>query len=68
MQGEDVLKLQQRLLFLGYDEVGVPDGLFGNMTQNAVRLFQENNELEVDGYVGPLTWQKLFSDSVVQIK
>lgn len=67
-EGEDVLKLQQRLLTLGYDEVGVPDGIFGKMTQNAVRLFQENNGLEVDGYVGPLTWQKLFSDSVIRKK
>ena len=66
MQGDDVLNLQQRLLSLGYEEVGVPDGFFGKMTQNAVRLFQKNNDLEVDGYVGPLTWQKLFSDSVVR--
>jgi peptidoglycan hydrolase-like protein with peptidoglycan-binding domain len=33
------------------------------MTQNAVRLFQEKNDLEVDGYVGRLTWGKLFSNA-----
>ncbi len=65
MQGDDVLKLQQKLLELGYDEVGVPDGIFGKMTQNAVRLFQEKNGLEVDGYVGRLTWAKLFSNSAL---
>ena len=63
MQGDDVLLLQQRLLELGYVEVGVPDGIFGGMTDNAVRLFQENNDLFVDGVAGPKTWNKLFSDS-----
>lgn len=61
LQGDDVLKLQQRLLELGYSEVGAPDGIFGKMTEAAVRRFQENNGLEVDGYVGPKTWRKLFS-------
>lgn len=65
MQGEDVLKLQNRLLALGYTEVGVPDGIFGPMTDNAVRLFQTRNDLAVDGVVGQKTWRKLFSDSAV---
>ncbi len=60
MEGADVLLLQQRLLELGYTEVGTPDGSFGAMTNNAVRRFQEINKLDVDGYVGPLTWTKLF--------
>ena len=61
MRGEDVLLLQNRLLELGYTEVGVPDGIFGKMTDSAVRRFQERNSLDVDGYVGPQTWQILFS-------
>jgi len=65
MQGDDVLKLQQRLLELGYTEVGAPDGIFGKMTDAAVRRFQQNNGLEVDGYVGPKTWKKLFSAEAV---
>jgi hypothetical protein len=63
--GDDVLKLQNRLLELGYTEVGVPDGIFGPMTDNAVRLFQTQNNLAVDGVVGQKTWRKLFSDSAV---
>jgi N-acetylmuramoyl-L-alanine amidase len=55
------LLLQQRLLELGYSEVGTPDGIFGKMTDSAVRRFQQNNGLEADGYVGPKTWGKLFS-------
>ncbi len=66
MRGDDVFKLQQRLLELGYSEVGAPDGIFGKMTEAAVRRFQQNNGLEVDGYVGPKTWRKLFSPDAVR--
>jgi len=60
MRGEDVLLLQERLFELGYTEVGAPDGVFGKLTEAAVRRFQERNGLEVDGYVGPQTWKALF--------
>lgn len=66
MQGDDVLKLQQRLLELGYAEVGAPDGIFGRMTREAVRRFQERNTLAVDGYVGPKTWARLFSANALR--
>jgi hypothetical protein len=65
MEGDDVLLMQNRLLALGYNEVGTPDGSFGKMTNNAVRVFQEINGLEVDGYVGPFTWRRLFSQDAV---
>lgn len=65
MQGDDVLKLQQRLLELGYAEAGTPDGIFGKQTEAAVRHFQEQNGLEVDGYVGPKTWKALLGSEAV---
>ncbi len=68
MQGDDVLLLQQRLYELGYTEVGARDGIFGRMTSTAVRNFQQRNNLEVDGYVGPKTWTQLFSSSAVGAK
>ena len=62
MRGDDVLSLQNRLLALGYDEVGVADGVFGPMTEEAVRHFQQRNGITIDGKVGPITWGILFSD------
>jgi len=32
------------------------DGVFGDMTERAVRAYQQENGLEVDGVVGPQTW------------
>ena len=61
LQGSDVLTLQQRLLALGYSEVGTADGIFGPATENAVKLFQTNNNLSVDGSVGMQTWARLFN-------
>lgn len=59
INGEDVRLLQEKLRTLGYN-VGDCDGWFGGKTDNAVRSFQENNGLVVDGYVGQNTWNKLF--------
>ncbi|MGW8224377.1 MAG: peptidoglycan-binding protein [Anaerolineales bacterium] len=60
LQGGDVLALQERLLTLGYVQVGVPDGVFGSLTDQAVRQFQADSGLAVDGVVGPQTWSLLF--------
>lgn len=61
MQGDDVLMLQNALLGLGYYEIGTPDGVFGKLTDKMVRQYQEKYGLEVDGIVGPLTWDHIFS-------
>lgn len=60
-QSEDVRKVQQRLIDLGYScgRYGA-DSIFGNSTLEAVKAFQRNNGLSVDGIVGPATWEKLF--------
>jgi len=36
------------------------DGHYGRETRQAVRVFQGNHGLDVDGIVGPLTWRALF--------
>jgi len=53
-RGLDVHKLQSALTDLGYDLKGI-DGIFGPITDTVVRSFQKNNNLVVDGLVGPNT-------------
>ena len=62
MSGEDVYRLQQRLLEYGFTTVGQPDSIFGPQTDAAVRAFQKSQNLKVDGVSGPLTWEALFQD------
>jgi hypothetical protein len=65
MQGDDVRIVQQRLLELGYSEVGTPDGMFGSVTNIAVLDFQARSGLTIDGIVGEQTWNSLFSTQAV---
>ncbi len=46
--------VQTKLKRWGYYTGGI-DGIYGNQTRKAVRLFQKKNRLAVDGIVGPKT-------------
>jgi murein DD-endopeptidase MepM/ murein hydrolase activator NlpD len=37
-----------------------PDGIFGPITERAVRAYQKRHGLQVDGIVGPKTWSVMF--------
>ncbi|MCG8917970.1 N-acetylmuramoyl-L-alanine amidase [Actinokineospora sp. PR83] len=56
--GDDVLTLQERLLELGYD-AGRPNGVFVGQTEAALRNFQRDYGLTVDGICGPETVRAL---------
>lgn len=53
-RGDDVAELQRRLNALGFD-AGREDGILGRQTADALRDFQRNAGLAVDGILGPGT-------------
>ena len=57
-QGNDVKELQTILKNKGY-YTGKIDGDYANLTVEAVKKYQKNNGLTVDGWVGPVTCKKL---------
>ena len=57
-RGGKVLVLQKRLRELGYHP-GAEDGIYGLLTERAVKLFQSEHGLEVDGIAGPKTLEAM---------
>lgn len=65
-RGNYVKQFQRQLIALGYKlpKYGA-DGDFGNETFEAVKQFQQDRPLEVDGKVGKNTWKALFATTPV---
>lgn len=61
-KGDQVKQLQQRLQELGYYN-GKIDGDFGKGTRDAVRLFQQQHDLDPDGIAGSRTLKMLYSEN-----
>lgn len=59
MKGSDVTGWQQDLKKLNYN-INV-DGWFGQITEGVTKQFQSDNDLAVDGIVGPNTYDKMQS-------
>ena len=57
--GNAVLLMQQALNAKGINPKVNEDGVFGNTTLAAVKAFQQQNNLDVDGIVGPATFHAL---------
>ncbi|MDK1474907.1 peptidoglycan-binding protein [Streptomyces sp. 549] len=54
----DVVEAQCLLRYRGYD-VGEVDGAYGAATERAVKRLQDDNNLVVDGIMGPHSWEVL---------
>ena len=66
-KGADVANLQKLLMQAGYTlpKYGA-DGDFGDECLNAVKAFQKDNKLTVDGIVGAKTWAALLTISTLE--
>jgi peptidoglycan hydrolase-like protein with peptidoglycan-binding domain len=60
--GPDVRRLQIIFVMTKVLDVSDIDSNFGPKTRDAVKSFQQGNNLTPDGVVGPLTWQALPAD------
>ena len=54
MRGDDVATLQSRLIDMGFNP-GRVDGIYGSVTESAVKDFQKSVGVKVDGICGPGT-------------
>lgn len=63
--GNDVRNLQLYLLAISKKYPEIPEivvkGYYGELTEKAVKAFQEKFGLKADGIVGPATWNKIIS-------
>ncbi len=57
-QGDEVLAVQEKLSQMGY-VVGSMDGVFGDVTADAVKMMQKDKSLPVDGKVSPELYKTL---------
>ncbi len=56
-----VEKLQERLMNLGFMDNDEPTDYYGEVTQNAVKIYQRQNQLAQDGVIGPETLEAILS-------
>jgi len=62
MEGEDVLELQNRLLSLGFGEVGEADGYYGPATEGVIKNIQSLSGFESNGKVDKTFWDFILDD------
>ncbi|WP_062048655.1 peptidoglycan-binding protein [Bacillus sp. JCM 19034] len=57
----NITRVLQTILFIRGFNPGPFDGVFGDMTTGAVRAFQRDRSLSVDGIAGRQTWSALLA-------
>ena len=66
-EGSEVLRVQKRLIELGWLPSDCATGFYGETTAKAVQQFQRKVGLSDDGVAGQTTVEKLFADSAPRI-
>lgn len=61
MQHPVVARLQERLMVLGFMDSDEPTDLYGEVTRDAVKVYQRQNKLVQDGIIGPDTLKAILS-------
>ena len=59
-RGDPVIEIQKQLITLGF-LTSAADGVFGGGTEQAVKNFQNANDLELSGTIDESTYNKIFS-------
>lgn len=67
MKNSEVVNLQKDLKELGYFNYYKATGYFGSITYNAVKAYQRDKGITVDGIVGPQTAREIKADKVVKM-
>jgi len=67
MNGSDVSNLQQRLLILGFNQIGEADGYYGPRTESAIMDIQKFGGFEENGKVDRLLWTFIFANDEFSI-
>lgn len=62
MEGQDILELQNRLLSLGFNEVGSVDGYYGPLTAGVIKKIQSFFASDDYGKVDERLWNYIFSE------
>jgi len=68
MNGQDVLTLQKRLLYLGFSGVGEADGYYGPKTEGAIKTIQKLAGFDENGKVDRKLWDFIFDNKNFKIQ
>ena len=55
---QDIRHIQNQLKSMGFYE-GTPDGIYGSQTRKAVKAYQKQNQMPVDGYLSKDLLEKI---------
>jgi hypothetical protein len=64
-RGPDIQEWQEQMISIGYDlgPAGA-DGVFGEKSSQALEKFQKDKRLEVDGVIGPISWDETWAAAI----